>query len=168
VAKDATRPFVVSVGRVQVQAVGTAFDIRLAAAAVEVLVTEGIVKLKQEPLSNAVAVPDSMLAAGQRAVIATKVPEVIAAVPVTKSEIAEALSWRETRFELSNTPLNEALELFNRRSRVKLSLGDESLGALRVSGIYFADNPDGFARLLESSLDVKAVREGDRILFRRP
>ncbi len=54
VAKDAARPFVVSVGSVKVRAVGTAFNVRFEPAAVQVLVTEGQVavdapQLNQEP-----------------------------------------------------------------------------------------------------------------------
>ncbi|MBC7366877.1 MAG: FecR domain-containing protein, partial [Undibacterium sp.] len=41
VAHDRTRPFIVSAGGVAVRAVGTAFNVRLATTAVEVLVTEG-------------------------------------------------------------------------------------------------------------------------------
>ncbi len=47
VAHDTTRPFIVSAGHVVVRAVGTAFNVRRAATAVEVLVTEGKVQLAQ-------------------------------------------------------------------------------------------------------------------------
>lgn len=50
VAPDAARPFVVEAGGVAVRAVGTAFNVRLAPEAVEVLVTEGRVAVgKMEP-----------------------------------------------------------------------------------------------------------------------
>ncbi len=45
VAKNPARPFIVRAGGVDVRAVGTAFSVRLDAAAVEVLVTEGRVAL---------------------------------------------------------------------------------------------------------------------------
>jgi len=88
--------------------------------------------------------------------------------PVTPLEINTALAWREMRFEFTNTSLAEAVDLFNRKSKVKLSLGDPTLSDLRVSGIYWADNADGFASLIESSFDIEAAREGtDRIVLRR-
>ena len=43
-SKDPERPFLVSAGEVTVRAVGTAFDVRLAPTAVEVLVTEGVIR----------------------------------------------------------------------------------------------------------------------------
>lgn len=49
VAKDPARPFVVSAGTVEVRAVGTAFNVRFAPVAVQVLVTEGQVAVETEP-----------------------------------------------------------------------------------------------------------------------
>lgn len=46
VAKDASRPFIVSAQGVDVRAVGTAFSVQLGAGAVEVLVTEGRVAVE--------------------------------------------------------------------------------------------------------------------------
>lgn len=45
VAKNPARPFIVSAGDVEMRAVGTAFNVRLRSSAVEVLVTEGSVKV---------------------------------------------------------------------------------------------------------------------------
>jgi transmembrane sensor len=42
--KDKTRPFIVNAAGVEVRAVGTAFNVRLEAKSVEVLVTEGRVE----------------------------------------------------------------------------------------------------------------------------
>jgi ferric-dicitrate binding protein FerR (iron transport regulator) len=79
VAKNPARPFIVSAGSVAVRAVGTAFDVRIAADSVEVLVTEGKVHLQesahasgQQPLPEKSL--DSVstgraLSAGERAVV---------------------------------------------------------------------------------------------------
>lgn len=177
VTKDATRPFVVTGGNVEVRAVGTAFVVRLDSANVNVLVTEGRVLVGQAaPLESAPGAPAMpppppvMVAAGDRLAVPADGSMVIKPTvePVTPLEINTALAWREMRFEFTNTSLAEAVELFNRKSKVKLSLADPSLADLRVSGIYWADNADGFANLIESSLDIEAVREaGDRITLRR-
>jgi transmembrane sensor len=44
VAKDASRPFIVTAGKVRARAVGTAFSVRRRETGVEVLVTEGVVE----------------------------------------------------------------------------------------------------------------------------
>jgi transmembrane sensor len=52
VAKDGARPFVVSVGPIDVRAVGTAFNVRLEPTAVQVLVTEGQVAVDAPQLNS--------------------------------------------------------------------------------------------------------------------
>ena len=49
VTKNPARPFVVSVGSLEIRAVGTAFSVKKAAATVEVLVTHGKIALEKEP-----------------------------------------------------------------------------------------------------------------------
>lgn len=88
VTKDAARPFTVTAAGVAVRAVGTAFNVRLADSAVEVLVTEGQVRLQPPPAQIAPGVPahtataplstpsasptpERLLAARQRAVVGT-------------------------------------------------------------------------------------------------
>jgi signal transduction histidine kinase len=84
------------------------------------------------------------------------------------AEIRQALAWREMRFELSNATLEQAVALFNRKSRMQLAIDDHELRDRRISGIYWADNPTQFAELIESTLEIKAVRQAsDRIVFRR-
>lgn len=165
VAKDPARPFVVAAGPVRVQAVGTAFAVRREAAAVEVLVTEGTVTVSPtEGGSGALVV----LEAGHRTVIDLASAEQPAVAAVTPEEIRRQLAWRVPRFELSQAPLGEAVELFNRTSTVKLAVADPTLAAEKVSGIYWAESPDGFARLIAGSLDLEVIREAeDRIVLRR-
>ncbi|MCX6941829.1 MAG: FecR domain-containing protein, partial [Verrucomicrobia bacterium] len=107
VMKDPARPFIVTAAGVAVRAVGTAFNVRLADTAVEVLVTEGQVRLQPPPPAQTAPVatgnsgtapvsthsappaPERMLAARQRAVVATTpsaaAPEI---ATLTPSEIA--------------------------------------------------------------------------------
>lgn len=178
VTKDSTRPFVVTGGNVEVRAVGTAFVVRLDPANVNVLVTEGRVLVGQaapmESASGTPALPPPppvMVAAGDRIAVPADGSMIIKpkVEPVTSLELNTALAWREMRFEFTNTSLAEAVELFNRKSKVKLSLADPALADLRVSGIYWADNADGFASLIELSLDIEAVREAENriVLLRR-
>ncbi len=174
VAKNPARPFVVTVGNVEVRAVGTAFVVRLDPATVDVLVTEGKVTVAQAaPLvsssPSAPPIPAPIfVSAGARVAVPVDgsgfAPQV---EPVTPVEINTALAWREMRFEFTNTSLAEAVDLFNHKSKVHVTLEDPSLAELRVSGIYWANNPEGFAKLLESSFDIEARQDGpDHIVLR--
>ncbi len=181
VAKNPERPFFVTAGPVTVRAVGTAFNVRLATAAVEVLVTEGKVQLQSETPPATVPSPadpaavagptptvevpvtsTSALVAGQRAVVervATASPRTVPAVAINdvgRSEIDEALGWQTTRLVFNNTPLAEVVASFNHFNRHQLTLGDPRLGGRTLTGVFRADNLEGFTRLLKASVDVKA------------
>jgi transmembrane sensor len=178
VTKDAARPFTVTAAGVTVRAVGTAFNIRLADAAVEVLVTEGRVSLQPPPAPVAdagsgpaqPAAPERLLAARQRAVVATApsaaAPEIAALTP---GEIARVLAWQHRLVNFTATPLGEVVAAFNRRNATQLILADPALAALRVSASLRSDNVPGFVELLETGFGVRAERRGDsEILLSRP
>ena len=173
VAKNPARPFIVEANGVAVRAVGTAFNVRHASDAVEVLVTEGQVQVERPgavAASSPVLPPitPTALVAGERAIVDTTAPAaqpVVAAV--TPTEIARALSWQGVRLEFAELPLAEVVTEFNLRNRQQLVVGDASTGRLRVGGSFRADNVDGFVRLLEASFGVSAQRRADGALLLR-
>lgn len=162
VAKDEGRPFVVSAGSLSVEAVGTAFSVRLAPDNMDVLVTKGKVQVSA-PLPNEAPAAVLPLSAGQLAVIPLSGEPALpaAAQSVTSEQIDAALAWRTFRVEFSGTPLADVIALFNDKSRIKLRLADPALGVLRVSGTYWINNPEGFARLLENGFNLRAERTGE-------
>jgi transmembrane sensor len=157
VAKDEARPFVVVAGATAVRAVGTEFVVQVAATDVGVLVTEGLVQVA--PADPAATIAPVLVSAGRRTVVAARGSA--AAVPaveaVSPEAIADALAWRTQRVEFSNLPLGEVVAVFNRTNRMQLVLGDRSLAALRISGIYWTDNPLGFAELMAAGFDLKVA-----------
>lgn len=165
VEKDPNRPFFVTAGPVTVRAVGTAFNVRLENASVEVLVTEGKVQLERAEVAasdaSAAAQPKDVppLVQGQRAVINLATIPAAAAVAiadVNQSEITDALGWQSTRLVFRNTPLDEVVAGFNFYNTHRLTLGDVRLRTRTLTGVFRADNVDGFVRLLRASVDVKA------------
>jgi transmembrane sensor len=176
VTKDLARPFVVSTGSVEVRAVGTAFSVRLDPERVDVLVTEGRVAVAQTaPVAaasdtSAPVIPEPVfVAAGGRVEIPIdSSPTRPAVQSVTPLQMNTALAWREARYEFTNTALSEAVRLFNEKSAVKLEIRDPSIADTRISGVYWADNAEGFALLLESSVDISSTRvASDRIVLSR-
>lgn len=171
VAKDAARPFVVAARGVAVRAVGTAFNVRLQGAAVEVLVTEGRVEvaepnrlvpaLPEAGVATAV-LPPSVLQAGERAVVSlAPEPEPVRIAVLTRGEIERVLAWQHRLLEFNETALGEVVAEFNRRNRVQLVLSDPQLGAERISVSFRSDNVEGFVRLLEAGFGVVATRAGE-------
>jgi len=173
VKSDLDRPFLVEAGPVRVRAVGTAFNVRLAASAVEVLVTEGRVRVDNRasgvsllPAPSAEGLPsgqegaEPVLQAGERVVVSlASIIDARAQVQVSgvaPGQIDELLAWQSTRLVFSDTPLDEVVAAFNRHNDRLLVLGDASLRARRITGTFRADNLDGFLRLLEAGVDVRA------------
>lgn len=157
VMSDPSRPFVVSAGNIEVRAVGTAFSVEVARAAVEVVVTEGRIAVDHSSGSLATA------AAGERVVVnepASATP--MAGVGVLEaSELAARLAWRVPKLEFSATPLREVVELFNRHGATKLKLADRSLERLRMSGLVRADQPEVLVSLLTANYGVHAEQQPD-------
>ncbi|MGH7944915.1 MAG: FecR family protein [Opitutaceae bacterium] len=144
VAKNAERPFIVEAAGVAVRAVGTAFNVRLDPANVEVVVTEGTVRIdapspatetasslsSREPRladgkSTQVDSPSSrmttptVLVANQRALIPT-LPLAESVQPVVETlsvlEIDRVLAWQSSRFVFDDLPLADVVAHFNRHA----------------------------------------------------
>lgn len=173
VAKDAARPFVVNAGSVNVRAVGTAFVVRVEPEQVGVLVTEGRLAVDRvvAPNQPAIIAAPTYLGKGHSLSVplaaAATAPAVALPREVSAAELARALAWRGQRVEFSDTPLTEAVALFNRQNRVQIALADDGLGQVRISGIYWADDPEGFVRLMVDSAGLERVPAGgDRLVLR--
>ena len=166
VAKNPARPFVVTAGAVEVTAVGTAFTVRHQTDAVGVLVTDGRVTVAQVVAPSETSPPVVSVGAGEQVVVSTNQAPV--AARLEPEAIAAALAWRGMRVEFSGTSLGEAVALFNRQNRVQLGFADESLAEQKVSGIFWADDPEGFVRLLGGSFGIVGQAVGaDRIVLRK-
>lgn len=171
VAKNPARPFIVEAHGVEVRAIGTAFNVRVDAAAVEVLVTEGKVRVTEEPstLNAQLLTPNvrlqTFLNAGQQVVVplAPSAPAPVVAT-VSKAQIRAALEWQTPRLQFFETPLAEAVAEFNRHNPNPLVLADSALGAVPIGGTFRVDNVEGFVRLLELTVDVRGEPRADGAL----
>jgi transmembrane sensor len=201
VARDPQRPFVVSAAGVAVRAVGTAFSVQLGFTAVDIVVTEGTVAIDQ-PVAEAATgeaappsvhggaervvegtsigrvgdAPLAIVEAGRRVVVALSREAAETAGPVVQrvsaEELEQRLAWRIARLEFTDTPLAEAIRMFNQHAAgqrtSRLVLGDPSLGKLQLSGVLRADNIEALQRLLEREFGIYSVQRGDEIVFQRP
>ena len=175
VAKNPARPFIVEAHGVEVRAVGTAFNVRVDAAAVEVLVTEGKVRVTEpaSTLNAQLLTPNAQgqtfLAAGQQVVVplAASAPAPVVAT-VSKAQIRTALEWQTPRLQFFETPLAEAVAEFNRHNPNPLVLADAALGSVPIGGTFRVDNVEGFVRLLEFTVDLKGETRADgTVVLRR-
>lgn len=154
VAKDRERPFIVQAGAYRVIAVGTAFTVKLRGDEVNVLVTEGRVRI-EGPATDGGPQRASFASAGQVAVAANALPVVR---PVPAEQVDGALSWREGLLIFEGRPLGEVASEFNRYNREQLVVDPSATGVV-VDGTFRATNIEGFLRLLREGFGVQAFRD---------
>jgi transmembrane sensor len=159
VAKDANRPFVVEAGAVRVRAVGTAFSVRRRQNGADVMVTEGIVETWTEGAHD----KPVRLTAGEKAYVSEADP--VNRIVAAPSEIDRELAWRDGNIDLAGESLADAVAEFNRHNRRKLVIAEPSIAGEPLYGVFHANDPQGFARAVQVSLDVKITVEDNQILI---
>ena len=102
----------------------------------------------------------------------TGAPEV---ATLNAAEMTARLAWRRVQLEFTGTPLSEAIALMNQGDgpaagspRLVLDPASPELGAVPVSGLFYAGNSSAFVRMLEISLGLRATtRADDTIVVRK-
>lgn len=173
VAKDAQRPFRVFVGKDEVRALGTAFDVRREGERATVTLEEGRVAIFRDASSQPLPVSLAANGASSKLVSGPVAPAVIlspgdearlipaAAPTIAAVDLAHVQAWRTERVILESTPLGEAVEEFNRYGGPRLVLADPGLADLPVSGVFHTDRPQAFAEAVATSFPVRATTAGD-------
>lgn len=151
VTEDAKRPFVVTAGAKRIVVLGTKFSVRRANEEVQVVVTEGRVRIDDTQID----------AGGVASAKATRVAVTQKPLP----EVEELLSWRSGFVVFHDTPLAEAVAELNRYNRKKIVIRDASVAALRVSGNFKATYVDSFIGLLEDGFPVNVERQERHIVL---
>jgi transmembrane sensor len=160
VAHDKARPFVVHAGNKRVIAVGTKFSVRREASEIQVVVTEGRVRVETEGRSASGSAEP--LAAGTIAQ-ANDAGVLLQTGSLTEAE--ESLSWRQGILVFRRVTLAEASAEFNRYNTRKIEIEDPAVEALRIAGSFRANNVEAFVRLLERGYPLQAEERGDRFVL---
>ena len=163
VAKDASRPFIVTAGAMRVRAIGTSFLVRtLSAGQVEVVVREGVVEVwrtGQEGRSVRLSA-QTKVEAGEAGRLSVR--------PVTLASLDRALAWREGFIDLDGMTLGAAVAEFARYSGRRIDLDNPALADMKVTGRFSATDPDGFANAAALSLGLKATATADGMRLTPP
>lgn len=161
VSHDATHPFVVEAGTGSITVTGTRFNVWTFGDDVVVTVTEGSVRVNSDRRQE----QGSGLTAGMRARYGDGDPQ----PRIDSANAAQALAWRSGKLILDDLTLAQALPLINRYRQRPVELADDTLGALRVGGIYNSRNVDALVEALPKVLPVRLVHrdDGTTLLARR-
>lgn len=148
VARDGARPFVVQAGNVNARALGTAFSVNRLPAAVEVIVTEGVVEIAS-PRGRVEVEP------GARARISANGAIVVTALGPTGVE--RDLAWRTQRIIFDGETLADAAQRFNALNDIQIHVEDGAHMHEKLVGSFHMYDPARFAYAVGQifSLDVK-------------
>lgn len=160
VARDSSRPFVVTAGRKRIVVLGTKFSVRRDGEDIRVVVTEGAVQLENADAPRSAKA--ERLVAGTVAVTA-KAGTVLRHKALDKVE--EELSWRAGVLVFRDETLAGAIAEFNRYTVRKIRIVDARVAGMRVAGSFQSNNAEDFVRLLEQGYALRVDSSGDEILL---
>lgn len=163
VAHDATRPFVVIAGEARLRALGTVFNVRRKADAVQVTVVDGTVQIEAAAQGKGKEQIASMLT---RDVSGTISDAGNTAQTLSGEQVNQLLSWRIGLLEFRSESLSAAVEEINRYNLRQLKILDPAIADIRIGGYFQTDNLDAFVEFLTTSLPVDASKnaQGDVVL----
>lgn len=160
VAKDARRPFVVTAGSTSVQAIGTAFSVRREPdAKVSVVVSEGVVEVARAGKGT----KPVTLARNMRAHADAHPDTPIAADMVDPELVERQLYWREGKIAFTDATLADAAAEFARYNNERIVIPDPTIAEKRISGLFVATDPAGFADAIAAIFGLDARRDGTAI-----
>jgi transmembrane sensor len=165
VARDADRPFVVQAGGSRITAVGTQFSVRRRATLIQVIVTEGTVRIDPNASSSSSGHSAStvLVAAGS----AAQASDGKALVRAQASGEAERLlSWRNGYVSFEDTTLADAVAEFNRSTTRQIVIGDPSIADMRLSGNFRTNNVDAFLSLLQNGFNISVQQNPTAVTLR--
>jgi len=176
VAHDPDRPFVVYAGNGMVWAVGTAFNVRYTSDVVDVLVTEGTVKVftqvdLQAPLPLLVSKPttpsesptlEAVVTAGESLQYLDEIQTVTIPEPV---EVEQKLAWQQGALIFKGEPLEQVLREASRYTEKKLIISDPSIRTIPVGGHFKTSDIDGLLASLGQGFGLKITEDGENRVF---
>ena len=166
VANNVRRPFSVLTAGGVVNAVGTAFAVRLHSDnSIHVTVEEGRVDIaalstsSDEAAAPDGAVPLARLSAGQHAIFGAQVHEI---ARIAEPELKRRLSWRQGVLVYSGDPLAKVIADVSRYTDMTIEISAPELGGMPVAGYFRVGEVDALFEALELSFGLKVERIDDK------
>ena len=152
VEKDPSRPFRVFSGDVEVQAVGTQFNVYRQEEQTVVTVLEGRVAVQQHAASPAVVPEPVELSVGEQAVVQAEVT-----LRQSAPSAGKTVAWRQRRLVFEDEPLANVAAEFNRYNAQRIVIEGDALRAREINGVFNADRPERIVQFVMRSRDVEMI-----------
>ena len=168
VARDVERPFVVSAGGQIIQAVGTAFNVKLRDDnLVALVVTEGRVAIgetaessnpfskldRKEGVTVRLSQSTPILSEGEAAILDA---EEIQIEKIKPEQLASSLSWQDGNIVFEGETLEEAIREISRYTTVKFEIVDEQIKTVRIAGMFKSGDINGLLMTLYENFSISS------------
>lgn len=175
VAHDKQIPFRVYGAQGRVEAVGTAFTVKVKEQSLDVLVTEGTVAVAStgNPQSSGLIeniepnlVELGLLTAGKRVVVDTvaEIAQSLSAVKdalnVDMADITRMQAWRDGMLVFSGETLEYAVDEIRNLTGYKIEIVDSELKSIKVAGSFQTNDIDSIFASLESNFPIRISKVG--------
>ncbi|KZX58208.1 hypothetical protein A3709_01700 [Halioglobus sp. HI00S01] len=150
VESNKERPFHVDAGETRVTAIGTAFNVYRQASAIDITVTEGVVRVSEIVDTGAHKATSKVLQVNQQ--LRTSSDGWAMSPP---ADFSAQLAWRQGELVADEMPLVELIAELERYHQTNYLIADPSIAGLTVSGLLQLDEPDAILKALEVSLGVQ-------------
>lgn len=167
VIKDSNRPFQVNGKTAAVEVLGTRFNFYQKTDQTIVTVTEGKVAVGavQNPGGSRTSPMRTELSAGQQVSInrGNMTMQPVAA------DLQRATAWLQRRLVFNQDTLQTVVSEFNRYNRDRLIITSRELQKRRMTGVFNANDTEGFLALLTSiaSVYVETAPDGARYIYQK-
>lgn len=178
VAHNPNQPLSVHAGGKVMQAVGTAFNVEYHNNQVELLVTEGEVRVANidhtskasDPMRvtrlDQVRLPRSALSLvrGEKSLLGS--PEnaltenAIKVVKVKQSDIDAALSWQQGKLIFRGETLQQAMKEVSRYTAVTFDIRDAELAQTHIAGVFNTHDIDALLGALQQNFNIHFEKQG--------
>lgn len=173
VAHDKSRPLSVLVQDKIIEAVGTAFNVRVASPReVEVIVTDGKVRVGQGlPKGSHLAAAEAFTKKAEQAQAVAKGEKLVlgaaqaAVQKVPEADLSAQLSWQEGNLVFRGETLSQALAEISRYTSVNFEIADEELRQVRIAGLFKAGDVNGLLNALEQNFQIEHQRRDNMIVL---
>lgn len=164
VAKDRSRPFIVTSGTTSFTALGTIFNVQKNNNLnVDLLVTEGEVLVtdnKDADLLNKIIVEETskqnsplIITHGEQVKIVNAVQQ--ATFSLSPTEIDKELSWQNGVLIFTGESLRDALNEVSRYTDVQFEITTPKIGDVKISGYFKAGDINGLLQTLQRNFDIQ-------------
>lgn len=161
VVHDPAHPFIVHVGTHRVVDIGTKFLMRKDAVRLEVALYEG--EASFESLKSGAVTQKTVLRPGDVAIATLAHPSFKTIRGEPADALIDKLAWQRGFLVMDHTTLAEVVRDLNRYNVEKIVIADPAAARMEMYGTIPINGVDGFVRVAQGVLGLRATRHGAEI-----